>query len=102
MNEPFDAEEWEEEDDVIGAFVILDGKDLVTHLEDAWEGIRAEREFERMPRGVTFISGPSATSDIQGHRVTGAHGPQRLHLIYLGPVEDDLLEKTGHPPRDSI
>jgi hypothetical protein len=30
--------------------------------------------------------------------VTGAHGPQRLHLIYLGVVPDELLERTGHPP----
>lgn len=82
--------------------VILDGKDLVTHLEDAWAGIRADREFQRMPRGITWISGPSSTGDIVGHMVTGAHGPQRLHLIYLGAVPDELLERTGHPLRDPI
>ena len=82
--------------------VILDGKDLVTYLEDAWEGIRADQDFDRVPRGITLVSGPSATSDIQGHRVTGAHGPQRLHLVYLGPVPDEVLERTGHPPRDTL
>jgi L-lactate dehydrogenase complex protein LldG len=82
--------------------VILDGNDLVSHLEHAWAGIRAERGFKRMPRGVTFISGPSSTGDIVGHMVTGAHGPQRLHLIYLGAVPDELLERTGHASRDRL
>ena len=78
--------------------VVLDGNDLVSHLEDAWTGIRAERASRRMPRGVTFISGPSSTGDIAGQIVTGAHGPQRLHLVYLGRVPDELLERTGHKP----
>lgn len=78
--------------------VVLDGNDLVGDLEDAWAGIRAERASRRMPRGVTFISGPSSTGDIVGQIVTGAHGPQRLHLVYLGRVPDELLERTGHKP----
>ena len=86
------ANNWLPRDHVI----VLDANDLVTHLEDAWTGIRADREYQRMPRGVTFISGPSSTGDIVGHLVTGAHGPQRVHLVLLGRVEEALLEKTGH------
>jgi L-lactate dehydrogenase complex protein LldG len=55
---------------------IVDG--VPTALRRLAPGLRSGR------RPVTFVSGPSATGDIEFTRIEGVHGPRRLELVLVG------------------
>ncbi|MFI7492401.1 lactate utilization protein C [Micromonospora echinaurantiaca] len=83
--------------------IVLDGapdqgRRIITLLPDVHVCVlRADQVVAGLPdavgrldprRPLTWISGPSATSDIELDRVEGVHGPRNLHVVILPPTPD--------------
>ena len=60
---------------VVEAAQVVDG--VPAAIRRLADGLRGPR------RPVTFVSGPSATSDIELSRVEGVHGPRRLEVVLV-------------------
>jgi L-lactate dehydrogenase complex protein LldG len=54
-------------------------EDIVETLPEAIDRIRNSAQF-----ATTFVSGPSATADIEMTRIKGVHGPRVLDVILIG------------------
>jgi L-lactate dehydrogenase complex protein LldG len=59
---------------------VVEASKIVATVPDA---IAALEPAAREGRPITFVSGPSATSDIELERVEGVHGPRRLDVFVV-------------------
>lgn len=55
---------------------VVEARDIVGTVPEAIERLSADRP-------LTFVSGPSATSDIELERVEGVHGPRKLDIFVV-------------------
>jgi L-lactate dehydrogenase complex protein LldG len=60
---------------------VVEAAQVVAGVPDA---IAALHEAAVAGRPLTFVSGPSATSDIELERVEGVHGPRTLDIVVVG------------------
>lgn len=67
---------------------IVESKNLCQRLEEVLTTINV-RGKENLSRTVTFITGPSRTSDIELTLAIGVHGPAQLYVIIIEGQNND-------------
>lgn len=60
---------------------IVREEQIVELIPEGFSAVESSVKKEGLP--ITFISGPSATSDIELSRVEGVHGPRRLEILVV-------------------
>ncbi|TGD73437.1 hypothetical protein E4634_10405 [Mangrovimicrobium sediminis] len=73
--------------------VLVESANILPDLEAFWQ--RSELPRGKRPRGISFVAGPSSTGDIEAKLVYGAHGPQAWHVIVMGEVAPDALQRAN-------
>ncbi|WP_320669023.1 LutC/YkgG family protein [Patulibacter defluvii] len=62
---------------------VVRAADVVEDVADAFAVLGPQAAAADGP-GITFVSGPSATSDIELQRIEGVHGPRTLVVVLVG------------------
>lgn len=63
---------------------VVFAEDLVGDLESVFSKLRTVYGAGEAPRTLNFITGPSRSGDIEQTLLLGAHGPRRLHVVFVG------------------
>lgn len=61
--------------------ILASTEQLVGDIRDAILLLR--QKYPKLPSGITFMTGTGFTSDIDGVKVNGGHGPQQVYLFLI-------------------
>ena len=64
-------------------------------IPDLAELARRVRGLGPIPSGVTLVTGPSRTADIEQTVVVGVHGPERMGVVLISGEPDAWADRNG-------